>query len=57
MNDDFYYFGPRPKTQAEWRALPEDVMAGVFEEIMEWREHDRADQHWAWPFVAAFIEE
>lgn len=55
--DDFYYFGPRPKTQAEWRALPEDVMAGVFEEIMEWREQDRAEHHWAWPFVAAFIEE
>ncbi|MBL6751419.1 MAG: hypothetical protein ISP90_12900 [Nevskia sp.] len=41
---------------AEWRAAPDCVKAGVFEEITELREQDRADQHWAWPFVQPFFD-
>ncbi|MDB5985661.1 MAG: hypothetical protein JWR16_714 [Nevskia sp.] len=35
----------------EWLALPEDVMAGIFEEIDELHERGNAEQHWAWAFV------
>lgn len=54
--DDFFYPIPRPRTLAEWRALPDDVLAGIFEEIAEMREQDRADQHWAWDFVQPFFD-
>ena len=55
MND--FTIATQPMTLAEWRAAPDDVKAGVFEEIVELREQDRADQHWAWPFVQSFCEE
>ncbi len=53
--DDFYAT-PRVKTFAEWRALPDDVKAGVYEEIVEMMEQERADQHWAWPFVQPYLD-
>ena len=54
--DDFYYPIARPTTIREWRALPDDVKAGIFEEISELREQDRAEQHWAWCFVQPFLD-
>jgi len=54
--DDFYTPIPRPKSLAEWRALPEDIKAGIFEEIAEMQEQERADQHWAWAFVQPFLD-
>jgi hypothetical protein len=54
--DDFYYPISRPRTVQEWRALPDDVKAGIFEEITELREQDRAEQHWAWGFVQPFLD-
>ena len=54
--DDFYYPISRPKSLAEWRALPDDVKAGIFEEISELREQDRHEQHWAWCFVQPFLD-
>ena len=53
--DDFTIY-PQPMTLAEWRVAPDDIKAGVFEEIMELRERDRADQHWAWPLVQPFFD-
>ena len=51
------YFTPSlPMSLAEWRALPDDIKAGVYEEIVEMREQDRADQHWAWPLVHPFLD-
>ena len=47
----------RPKTWIEWRSLPEDVMAGILEEIEEFYWQDRAEQHWAWPFVAPLFDD
>ncbi|WP_157572601.1 hypothetical protein [Nevskia soli] len=54
--DDFYYPVSRPTTVREWRALPDDIKAGIFEEISELREQDRHDQHWAWPFIQPFLD-
>ena len=54
--DDFYYPISRPRTIREWRALPDDVKAGIFEEIAELREQDRAEQHWAWCFLQPFLD-
>ena len=53
--DDFT-ITTHPMTLAEWRAAPDDVKAGVFEEIQELREQEREDQHWAWPFVQPFFD-
>ena len=51
------YFTPSlPMSFAEWRALPDDIKAGVYEEIDEMREQDRAEHHWAWPFVQPFLD-
>ena len=55
MNDTFTSI-TRPMNLADWRRLPEDVKAGIFEEIDEMREQDRADHHWAWPFVQPFLD-
>jgi len=44
-------------TPMEWRLLPEDVKAGVFEEIEELRERGGAEQHWAWEFVRSFYDD
>jgi len=41
---------------AEWRLLPDDVKAGVFQEIVELQEQDAAEHHWAWSFVRSFFE-
>ncbi len=54
MNDTFTST-TTPTSVAEWRRQPDDVKAGIFEEIDEMREQDRADQHWAWPFVQPFL--
>jgi hypothetical protein len=54
MND--FTITTHPMTLAEWQAAPDDVKAGVFEEIAELREQDRADHHWAWPFVQPFFD-
>ena len=35
-----------------FRTLPEDVMAGILEEIAELEEVGRGAEHWAWRFVA-----
>ncbi len=55
MNDTFIST-TTPTSLAEWRRLPDDVKAGIFEEIDEMREQDRAEQHWAWPFVQPFLD-
>ncbi|MDB5986769.1 MAG: hypothetical protein JWR16_1822 [Nevskia sp.] len=46
---------PRPTTLADWLALPDDVMAGIFEEIEELRQRGTAQHHWAWRFVQPFL--
>lgn len=40
---------------ADWLAIPDDVKAGIFEEIVELHPQGAAEQHWAWPFVAPFL--
>jgi hypothetical protein len=45
----------RPTTVIEWRSLPDDILAGIFEEIEEQYWQNRAEEHWAWPFVAPFL--
>ena len=54
--DDFFYPIARPTNFAEWRALPDDVKAGIYEEIVEMMDQERADQHWAWCFVQPFLD-
>ena len=54
--NDFTSSYTAPMSLAEWRAAPDDVKAGVFEEIQEWREQDRAEQHWAWGLVQPFFD-
>jgi hypothetical protein len=56
MNDTFIS-ATTPTSLAEWRRLPDDVKAGIFEEIDEMREQDRAEHHWAWPFVQPFLDQ
>ncbi len=41
-----------PDARRHWLSIPEDVMAGIFEEIQELLEEGSADTHWAWEFVA-----
>lgn len=54
--DDFFYPIARPRTFAEWRALPDDVKAGIYEEIVEMMEQEQAERHWAWCFVQPFLD-
>jgi len=55
MNDTFI-ITRQPMRLAEWRALPDDVKAGVFQEIVELQEQDAAEHHWAWSYVRSFFE-
>lgn len=54
--NDFTASYTSPMSLAQWRAAPDDVKAGVFEEIQEWREQDRHKQHWAWDLVQPFFD-
>lgn len=40
---------------ADWLAIPDDVKAGIFEEIVELYPQGTAEQHWAWSFVRPFL--
>lgn len=44
-----------PMSLADWLAVPDDVKAGVFEEVDALHLQGIAAQHWAWPFVQAFL--
>lgn len=39
----------------DWLAIPDDVKAGIFEEIVELHPQGTAEQHWAWAFVRPFL--
>ncbi len=44
-----------PMSLAKWLAIPDDVKAGVFEEVDALHSQGIAEQHWSWPFVEPFI--
>ena len=44
------------EARAFWLAQPEDVIAGIFEEIEAMVESGTAELHWAWPFVAPALD-
>ncbi len=44
-----------PMSLADWRTIPDDVKAGVFEEVDALHAQGIAEQHWAWPFVEPFL--
>ncbi len=41
-----------PDIRRHWLSIPEDVMAGIFEEVQELLDEGSAESHWAWQFVA-----
>jgi hypothetical protein len=44
-----------PMSLADWMAVPDDVKAGVFEEVDALYSQGIAERHWAWPFVEPFL--
>jgi len=44
-----------PMSLADWLAVPDDVKAGVFEEVDALQTQGIAEQHWAWRFVEPFL--
>lgn len=44
-----------PMSLADWLAVPNDVKAGIFEEIDALHSQGIAEQHWAWRFVEPFL--
>ncbi|GAC1677801.1 MAG: hypothetical protein NVS9B2_28890 [Steroidobacteraceae bacterium] len=44
-----------PMSLADWLAIPDDVKAGIFEEVDELHSQGIAKQHPAWRFVQPFL--
>jgi hypothetical protein len=44
-----------PMSLADWLAVPDDMKAGLFEEVDALRSQSIAEQHWAWRFVGPFL--
>ena len=44
-----------PMSLADWLAIPDDVKAGLFEEVDALHSQGMAEQHCAWRFVQPFL--